>query len=95
MKPKQELKKEKSGSSFLSLGCHQRVTLVGPCYKVPSKRSMSKQEMDISNGFSQLLHSLLNDYVTTQHMGKFIHNMGKFTQSLHILCNDCVNTRHA
>ena len=37
--------------------------------------------------FSQLLHTLLNDCVTTQLMGKFTHNMGKFTQSLHILCN--------
>ena len=44
--------------------------------------------------FSQILHNMLNDYVTTQHMGKSIHNMGKFTQSLHILCNDCVNTQH-
>ena len=42
--------------------------------------------------FSQLLHNLLNDCVTTQHMGKFTHNMGKFTQLSHILCNDCLNT---
>ena len=34
---------------LLKPGCHQRVTLVGSCYKVPSNRSMSKQEMDISN----------------------------------------------
>ena len=61
-----------------------RVTLVGSYCKVPSKRSMSKQETDISKRerftqktgkFSQLLHSLLNDYVTTHHMGKFIHNI--------------------
>ena len=31
-------------------GCHNGVTLVGSCYKVPSERSMSKQEMDISKG---------------------------------------------
>ena len=44
--------------------------------------------------FSQLLQNSLNDCVTTQHMGKFTHNMGEFTQSLHNLCNDCVDTRH-
>ena len=42
--------------------------------------------------FSELLDNFINDYVTTQHMGKSIHNMGIFTQSLHILCNDFVNT---
>ena len=42
--------------------------------------------------FSQLLHNLFNDCVTTQPMGKFTHNMDKFTQSFHISCNDCLNT---
>ena len=48
MKPKHLAEKEKDRLLLLKPGCHQRVTLVGSCYKVPSKRSMSKQEMDIS-----------------------------------------------
>ena len=48
MKPKHLAEKEKDQLLLLKPGCHQRVTLVGSCYKVPSKRSTSKQEMDIS-----------------------------------------------
>ena len=48
MKPKHLAEKEKDRLLLLKPGCHQRVTLVGSCYKVPSKRSTSKQEMDIS-----------------------------------------------
>ena len=48
MKPKHLTEKEKDRLLLLRPGCHQRVTLVGSCYKVPSKRSKSKQEMDIS-----------------------------------------------
>ena len=48
MKPKHLAEEGKVRLLLLKPGCHQRVTLVGSCYKVPSKRSMSKQEMDIS-----------------------------------------------
>ena len=70
MKPKLLAEEGKVRLLLIKPGCHQRVTLVGSCYKVPSRRSMSKQEMDISKRerftqlgkFSQLLHNLLNDY---------------------------------
>ena len=50
MKPKHLAEEVKVRLLLLKPGCHQRVTLVGPCYKVPSKRSMSKQEMGIPKG---------------------------------------------
>ena len=50
MKPKHLAEKEKDRLLLLKPGCHQRVTLVGSCYKAPSKRSTSKQETDISKG---------------------------------------------
>ena len=45
MKPKHLAEEEKVRILLLKSVSHQRVTLVGSCYKVPSKRSMSKQEM--------------------------------------------------
>ena len=48
MKPKHLAEKEKDRLLRLKPGYHQRVTLVGSCYKVPSKKGMSKHEIDIS-----------------------------------------------
>ena len=60
MKPNHLAEKGKVRLLLLKPGYHQRVTLVGYCYKAPSKRSMSKQEIDVSKREKYLHNKLVN-----------------------------------
>ena len=103
MKPKHLAEKEKDRLLCLKRGCHQRVTLVGSCYKVPSKRSMSKQEMDISKAkrFSDwydLVLKIKPCKCSNAHnivCGKPLYQYFNLwcAETLYI-CNDCANKRY-